>query len=73
MEQKAADELVGAECHDALPVGAVTAIILVAEGDAGVVEGEETLVRDSDAVRIARECDSARKWDPSLIESNGLI
>ena len=55
VEQEAADELVGAECHDALPVGAVTAIILVAECDAGLVEGEEASVRDGDPVRIPRE------------------
>ncbi len=55
VEQEAADELVGTECHDALPVGAIAAIILVAECDAGLVEGEETSVRDGDPVRIARE------------------
>ena len=35
VEQEAADELVGGERHDALAVGPVTAIILVAESDAG--------------------------------------
>ena len=38
MEQEAADELVGRERHDLLPVGAVAAIVLVAEGDAALVE-----------------------------------
>ena len=38
VEQEAADELVGGERHDLLPLGAVAAIILVAEGDAGLVE-----------------------------------
>ena len=38
MEQEAADELVGGERHDLLPVGAVAAIVLVAEGDAALVE-----------------------------------
>ena len=55
VEQEAADEFVRAQCHGALAVGAVTAIILVAEGDAVLVEGEEPLVRDGDAVGIARE------------------
>jgi hypothetical protein len=55
MEQEAADELVGAERHDALPVRAIAAIILVAESDAGLVEGEQPPVRDGDAVSITRE------------------
>ena len=38
VEQEAADELVGGERHDLLPVGAVAAIVLVAEGDAALVE-----------------------------------
>ena len=38
VEQEAADELVGGERHDLLPVGAGAAIVLVAEGDAGLVE-----------------------------------
>ena len=45
----------GVERHDALAVGAIAAIILVAEGDAGLVEGEQPSVRDGDAVGIARE------------------
>jgi len=55
VEQEAADELVGAERHGTLPVGAVTAIILVAEGDAGVVERDQPAVRDRDAVGVARQ------------------
>jgi hypothetical protein len=37
VKHEAADELVGAERHDTLPVCAIAAIILVAEGDAGLV------------------------------------
>ena len=55
VEQEAADELVGRERHDLLAVGAVAAIILVAEGDAGLVEGEQPAVRDGDAVGVARQ------------------
>ena len=44
VEQEAADELVGAEGHDTLPLRAMTAIILVAEGDAGLVEAEQPTV-----------------------------
>jgi len=49
---EAADELVDAERHDLLAIHAVAAVILVAEGDAGLVEGEQPPVRDSDAVCI---------------------
>lgn len=55
VEQEAADELVGGERHDLLAVGAVAAIILVAEGDAGWPDGEQPLVGDGDAVGVARE------------------
>ncbi len=39
VEQEAADELVGGQRHDLLALAAVAAVILVAEGDAGLVEG----------------------------------
>src|ERR1700710_2424774 len=55
MEQEAADELGRRECHDALPLGTIAAIVLVAEGDAGPVEGNQTPVRDGDPVGIARK------------------
>jgi len=55
VEQEAADELVGAERHDTLPVRTIAAIVLVAEGDAGLVEGEQPPVRDGDAMSVARE------------------
>jgi hypothetical protein len=44
VEQEAADELVGAECHDTLPLCAMTAIILVAESDTGLVEAEQPAI-----------------------------
>ena len=43
MEQEAADELVRRERHDALPLGTIAAVVLVAEGDAGLVERNQTL------------------------------
>jgi hypothetical protein len=46
MEQEAADELVRRERHDALPLGTIAAIVLVAEGDAGLVEGEQPPTSD---------------------------
>ena len=45
VEQEAADELVGAECHDALAVRAIAAVILVAERDAMLVEPDQPTVR----------------------------
>ena len=55
VEQEAADELVRRERHDALPLGTVATVVLVAEGDAGLVERNQTSVRDGDPVGIARE------------------
>src|SRR5271166_5050542 len=55
MEQEAADELVRRERHDALPLGTIAAVVLVAEGDAGLVERKQTPVGDGDAVGVARE------------------
>lgn len=55
VEQEAADELVRRERHDALPFGTVATVVLVAEGDAGLVERNQTSVRDGDPVGIARE------------------
>jgi hypothetical protein len=45
VEEKAADELVGAQRHDLLAAGAVLPIILVTEADTGIVEAGETAVR----------------------------
>jgi len=41
VEQEAADELVSGDGHDLVPSGTGLAIILVAEGDSGLVEAEE--------------------------------
>jgi hypothetical protein len=41
VEQEAADELVGRERHHLLPINAVAAIVIVAEGDAALVEGDQ--------------------------------
>jgi hypothetical protein len=55
VEQEAADELVGGECHDALAGRAIAAIIVLAERDAGLVESKQPPVRDGDPVGLARE------------------
>lgn len=44
VEQEPADELVGEERHDLLPVGVVAAVVLVAEGNPGLVKAEEAPV-----------------------------
>ena len=76
VEQEAADEFIGAQCHAALSVGAVTAIILVAEGDAVLVERDQPTVRDGDAVGVSRQIGEHRlrtgeRWlgvhDPTLL------
>src|SRR3546814_11002658 len=54
VEEEAADELVGGEGPDLLPSGAGLAIILVAEGDPGIVEAEEAAVRYGDPAGVSR-------------------
>lgn len=53
MKQEAADELVGRQCHDLLAIGAVAAVVLVAESDAALVEGDQPAVRNRDPVSVA--------------------
>ena len=55
MEEKAADELGGVERHGLEPVAALDPVVFPFEGDAGLVEGNETRVRDRDAMGVARE------------------
>ena len=55
VEQKAPDELVGAERHCAVPRLPAAAVILVAEGHAARIESKETTVRDGDAMGVAGE------------------
>ena len=53
MGEEAADEFVGRQRHDALPLGIITAIVFVAEGDASLVHGDQAAVRDGDAMGVA--------------------
>ena len=53
VEQETANELVRAERHGALAVGAVAAIVLVAERDPGLVERDQPVVRDGDAMGVS--------------------
>ena len=55
VEQEAPDELVGRQRHRAVPRLPVVAVILVAEGDAALVESDEAAVGDGDAVGVAGE------------------
>ena len=55
VEQEAADKLIDGERHDLLAIRAVTAIVLIAEGDAVIIEGDQAAVRDGDPMRIARQ------------------
>ena len=45
----------GIERHGPVALGAVAAVVLVAEGDAGLVERDQPLVGDGDAVGVARQ------------------
>ena len=53
MKQEAADEFVRCERHDTLPLRTITAIVLVAEGDASLVESEQPAVRDGYAMEAS--------------------
>src|ERR1700674_2174941 len=55
MDEEAADELAGRERHDLVARRPIGAIILVLEGDADVVAGDQPAVGDGDAVGIARQ------------------
>ena len=46
VEHEAADELIRCQRHDLVPGQAVRAVVLVAEGDAAAIVGDEPLVRD---------------------------
>ena len=56
----AAGKLVGGKGHDLLPSGSGLAVVLVAEGDAFLVELEKAAVRDRDPVGVAREVSEHR-------------
>ena len=64
------------QCHGALAIGAIAAIILVAERDTMFVERDQPAVRDGDAVGISRQIGEHRfrpgeRWlgvdDPRLL------
>src|SRR5580704_11724081 len=55
VHQETADELVRGQRHDLVPGWPVDAVILVSEGDAPVVAGDQPVVGDGDAVGVARQ------------------
>ena len=55
VEQEAPDEFVWRQRHRAVPRPSVAAVVLEAEGDATVIEANQSAVRDGDAVGIASE------------------
>jgi hypothetical protein len=55
VEQKTPDELACIKRHHLVAFGAVAAIVLVAEGDAPLVEADQPRVGDGDAVGLARQ------------------
>jgi hypothetical protein len=55
VHQEAPDELVRVKPHGLPAVRAVDAVVLPAERHAALVEGEQTLVGDGDAVRVAAD------------------
>ena len=53
VHEEASDELVDGQRHGAVAGVAVAAVILVSEGDVGLVERDQAPVGDGDAVRVA--------------------
>ena len=55
VQEKASDELMGVERHGLEPVAAFDPVVLPLEGDALLVERDETRIRDGDAMGVARQ------------------
>src|SRR4051794_28746752 len=60
MDQEPADELVGGQGHRA--VVAVLPVVLPAEADLAVVDGDQPAVRDSDAMGVAPDIGEDLVW-----------
>src|ERR1035437_7601455 len=60
VDEEAADELVGGERHDLLPLTTFGAVVLPLEGDAVAVERDEAAVGDGNAVGVARQISQHR-------------
>ena len=55
VDEEAADELVGGERHGLVSIVSLDPVILPLEGDASLVEGDQTAVGDGHAVGVARQ------------------
>jgi hypothetical protein len=60
VDQEAADELAGGECHDLLAT--IGTIVLPSEGDTGAVAGDQPAVGDGDAMGVARQIGQHGLW-----------
>ncbi len=60
MEQKSPDELLGGERHDALALA--ISIILPAETDLAILDGEESVVGNGDTMRVAPDVVEDLLW-----------
>ena len=55
VHQEAADELVGRQCHAGVAARPFDPVVLVFEGDAGLVNGDQAAIGDGDAMGVARQ------------------
>ena len=55
MDEEAADELEGGECHLLVSIAAFDAVVLPLEGDALFVKGAQAAVGDGNAVGVTRQ------------------
>ena len=62
MSQEAADELISAQRHGFVAHTAFGSVVLPGEGDAALVVGDQAMIGDSDAVRVARQVGQHRVW-----------
>src|SRR5262249_33425389 len=60
VDEEAADELVGGERHTLVSIAALDAVVLPLEGDALLVEGDQSAVGDGDAMGVTRQISQHR-------------
>ena len=53
VDQEATDELVGRQRHRLVAARSLDPIVLVLEGDAGLIDCDQAMIRDGDAVGVA--------------------
>src|SRR5947199_8378939 len=60
VDEEAADELEGPECHLLISIAALGAVVLPLESDALLVAGDQAAVGDGDAVGVTRQVGQLR-------------